>query len=60
MATGTWSARTSQTDVQIVAISALCGHSCARQLKAGGALQVNLQRLPHVAGKFKLLLLEVC
>ena len=55
---GTWSSRTSQTDIHSVRIAFLCGESCLRRKRSNLQHSVHVQR---VSGrKFKLLLLEVC
>lgn len=54
---GSWASRTSQTDIQSVRTTALCGTSC-KALRRGARHRVHVQRV-H-GRKFKLLLLEMC
>mmetsp|Transcript_25305 Transcript_25305/g.64163 ORF Transcript_25305/g.64163 Transcript_25305/m.64163 type:complete len:81 (-) Transcript_25305:62-304(-) len=61
---GTWAAPTSQTDLAIVGVSALCGPSCLVRRQQQARHRIRLERLPAEGGgepgKFKLLLLELC
>ena len=54
---GSWTSRTSQTDITAVRMSTLCGESCKAR-RRGEQHHVHVQRTS--GRKFKLLLLEVC
>lgn len=54
---GSWASRTSQTDIQSIRMSGLCGESC-RVRRGDAKHRVHVQRIS--GRKFKLLLLEVC